>query len=132
MSNQQKHSEHRNQFYTIDGVQFEGSDKASFTKGKVRSVGEVLEDAKLRLKDSGIDDGGIDLTFDDSILRLQGWVGNLADKRRAEELLMGLLGVEQVINELFVDSNTTLQDVQGGISADQQRDVDLKLHKDVI
>ncbi|HXH74857.1 MAG TPA: VTT domain-containing protein [Bacteriovoracaceae bacterium] len=124
--------EHKNKYYSVSGVEFEGEDMAKFTtlKGTTRSDDSIRREAsEILYEHSDIESGDIELMVVDGRIYLRGSVETRYMKNLAQESLEKIEGVKDVINQLNIRSIGLVKDIQGDSTSDLSRDEELKSHK---
>lgn len=92
---------HRNKFYTIDGVQFEGADSATFSSGRPATDDSIQDKIYEELLDSlDIEAGQIEVMVKEGVATLEGNVLSLEVKDEAQTIVHRVPGVVDVVNHL--------------------------------
>lgn len=92
-------------------------------KGYRRSDERIREDVNDRLTDdSWLDASDIEVKAEKGMVTLTGSVGSRDDKRRAEDIVMSISGVKDVINQIHVDQGILEQMSDALTGGDSKRE----------
>jgi osmotically-inducible protein OsmY len=90
-------------------------------KGYRRSDERIREDVSDRLTDDAwLDASNIEVKAENGMVTLSGNVGSRDDKRRAEDIVMSISGVKDVINQIHVDQGF-LEQVSDALTGGESR-----------